>query len=218
MAAPIPGIENINYWGIFVETARWIFYIIGGLMATGVAWMGVHLFSFPIKCHYWEIYGSGKDGIFTVTKMKKNRFKWNKEKSAWRPLKPFFNKQEVEPFDSEYIYPGRVVYAFKFNEMYHPGRIDIQAEDRFRGIVKAVPHSVRAWQSLQHKKNAQEFASGIFERNRAFIMTILTVLILCVLVGFTFWLIFQFVAPAKESMDGLSSALRGVAEANIPGK
>lgn len=217
--ATIPGIESINYWGIFIETAKWIFYIVGGLMVAGISWAAIHLFSFPIKCRYWEVYGSGKDGILSVTGSKTNRFKWNKEKSSWKPLKPFFNKIEVEPFDSEYIYPGKQVYAFKFNETYHPGRIDIvQDEDTFRGVVRAVPHSVRAWQSLQHKKNAQEYASGILERHRAFVMTIITVLILCILVGFTFWLIFQFTAPTKTSMDAMTTAINRMADATIPSK
>jgi hypothetical protein len=214
----IPGMESINYWGIFEVTARWTLYIIGGLMVAGIAYIGLYLVSFPIKCKYWPVYGSGKDGVLTPGKMKNNRFKKNKDGTAWIALYPIFKGKEIEPFDSEYIYPGNQVYAFYFNDVYHPGRIDVADEDKMRGTMRAVPHSARAWQSLQHKKNAIEYASGVFDRNKMFIMTILTVLILCVLVGFTLWSVFEFVSPAREDIQGLTRALNNVVDANIPSK
>ena len=104
------------------------------------------------------MFGSGKDGVFSIGKKKKNRFKWIKKRTAWKPMLPLFNKQEVEPFDSEYIYPGNQVYAFCLNGEWIPGRVNIDKdEDTIRAEINPVPYYVRNWQSLQHKKNAQEF-------------------------------------------------------------
>jgi hypothetical protein len=147
--------------------------------------------------------------VFSVGKEKNNRFKWIKNKTAWKKLWPLFNKNEIEPFDSEYMYPGNKVYAFDFNGVWIPGRINIgKTEEKFRAEINPVPHYVRNWQSLQYKKHAQEFAKHNFwEDNKQFIMAVVTVAICCAVCLGTIYFTYEFGVGGVENAGNLADAL-----------
>jgi len=76
---------------------------------------------------------------------------------------PLFNKKDIEPFDQEFVYPGKQIYVFDLNGAWIPGRINInKTEGKLRAEINPVPYYVRNWQSLEHKKNAQEFSEHDF--------------------------------------------------------
>jgi len=132
MAAPlIPGGVNIGSMIDLSSIMYWVMYIFLGIILIGGMAAVFYYSSFPIKANIFQIYGSGKDGVFAFSKRKANRVRWNKKKTAWEPLFPLFNKKKIQPFDTEYLYPGRQIYVFELNGEWMPGRINIsKTEDK----------------------------------------------------------------------------------------
>lgn len=201
---------TIDWFGMFGKIAYWFGY---SLLAAGVAGgVGAAYYwtSFKNPVTVFPLYGSGKDGIFSVGKAKTNRIKWIKNKTAWKKLYPLFNRKELEPFDSEYIYPGNKMYAFELNDEWIPGRINIkQDENTIRGELNPVPHYARNWQSLQYKKNAEEFSRHSFwDDNKYFITTAVTVGFCCVLCGITIYFAYQFATGGTNQIGALTQAIK----------
>lgn len=223
----IPGLEGIDLAPIGGQVAYWfgMFLIIIVLAA---AFIAVYYFTaFPINATIFPLYGSGKDGIFSVGVRKKNKVKWVNNRTAWRSMYPLFNKVDRDPFDSEFIYPGkkksRDIYVFELNDQWFPGRINIdKTEDEIRAEINPVPYHVRNWQSLQHKKNAIEFAKTSFwEQNKGFFITLGVVAMCCILTGFVLWLSFKYASGSREDARMISDAIRSFAGAggqavNVP--
>ncbi len=222
----IPGIENLNWFALFAQTAYWIAWILLACLVAGAILLLFYYVSFPYKITIWRLYGSGKDGAFSFQKPIKNRARWkDKHKTIWVLMKPYLSRREVQPFDSEYIYPGNRLYAFEFNNIIIPGRININhTEEEIRGEVNPVPYFVRNWQSLTHKKNAQEYAQeGWWENNKAMVYGVITVGICCVLAGATVYLTYKFAAPGVDQMNAMTAAIEGFTDkvsgvGTIPGK
>jgi len=167
-------LSGMNFTGLGAKLLFWLGYGCLGLLILGVMIMFYYILQYNIKASTWTLYGSGTDGIFSFGKKQWNRIKWVNRKTAWRPMFPLFNKMELEPFDSEYIYPGKQILAFILNNKWTPGRINIdKTEKEMRSEINPVPYYVRNWQSLIHKKNAKEFAEHNFwEDNKYFFMVI----------------------------------------------
>jgi len=210
-------IMSIDWMPIVGQIVYWIMVTLFGLGFSVAGWVVYHFMSFPYKMTIWSLYGSGKDGVFSFSKPKKNRVKWNKHKNAWIKLYPLFNKKEVEPFDSEYIYPVKQIYAFELNEELMPCRINVnQSEKEIRCEINPVPHAVRNWQSLQHKKNADEYADeGWWDQNKAYVYMLLAIIFSLALCGVTVWLTYQFASLGRDDVSALTAAIKGVG--NIPG-
>ena len=67
------------------------------------------------------------------------------------------------------------------------------------------------WQSLQYRKHELEFAKQDFlSENKQLLLTLGTIAMCCILVGATFYFIFEFAGGAKESMDVLSKAIGNI--------
>lgn len=202
---------TMNWGGLGADIVFWIGWGFVGLLVLAGMLAIYYLMSFNMKVSTWEMYGSGKDGVFSFGKKKWNRVKWINKKTAWRPMLPLLNKVELEPFDSEYIYPGKQMYAFILNDKWVPGRINInKTESELRIEINPVPYYVRNWQSLQHKKNAKEFAEHNFwEDNKYFFMVIVTAFLCLIMVGITVYFTYQFATGGAGSMDNLANAMRG---------
>ena len=201
---------GMDFSGAFTTIFFWLGWGLVGLSILGVFVLFYYFISFSMKVDTWTLYGSGKDGVFSFGKRKKNRVKWINKKTAWRPLFPLFNKTELEPFDSEYIYPGKQMFAFILNDKWVPGRINIDKnEEEIRGEINPVPYYIRNWQSLQHKKNAKEFAEHNFwEDNKYFFMVIITAALCLVMVGVTVYFTYKFATGGSAAMSNLAGALR----------
>ena len=206
---------------ILPQLLRWSGYVLISAAIISVLWGAYLYFQFSISVDVFPLYGSGKDGIFSVAKKKRNRLRWVKNKTAWNSLFPLFNKKEIEPFDSEYIYPGNQVYVFDLNGRWIPGRINInKSEDQIRAEINPVPYSVRNWEALMYKKHAEEYATQNFWlQNKEFFMVIATALLCLIMVGLTVWLTFQYAGGKAESIASLSNAINnfGVIKGVAPG-
>lgn len=198
--------------GIWGQIIYWVGWSLLGIIIIGLFLVVFYYLTFNIKAETWQLYGSGKDGIFSIGKKKTNRLKWINRRSAWKPLFPLFNKNEIEPFDSEYIYPGNKIYGFILNNSWFPGRINIdQDEETIRGEINPVPYYVRNWQSLQHKKHAREFAEHNFwEDNKYFFMVIVTAALCLIMVGLTVYFTYKFASGGNAAMSNLADAIRNM--------
>jgi len=222
----IPGLEGVSFAPIAGQIAYWftIFLILIAVMGVFVAIF--YFTGYPIKATVYPLYGSGKDGIFSVGVKKSNRIKWINQRTAWKSLFPLFNRIEREPFDSEFIYPGKGktkdVIVFELNDQWIPGRVNInKTEKEIRTEINPVPYFIRNWQSLQHKKNAAEFAkTGFWEENKSFFITLGVVLFCCILCGSVIYFTYKYAAGGREDAQMIANAIRGFAGAGgqtIPG-
>jgi hypothetical protein len=252
----------INFGSIGFSLMYWIKW--GAITTVMMAVMGAvfYYLQYPIKAIVFPLYGSGRDNNFSVQKSKWNRLRWNKQRTAWKPMLPLFNKKEIEPFDQEFQYPGRVVYAFELNDTWIPGRCNVdvissgetkdgqpisdkekeqieaeiqrylkktkrfklipgkisinKTEDKIRAEINSVPYSVRAWQSLQHKRNAIEYAEHDFwNDNKTLIIAFMCALAI-IGAGLIFvYLTYKMAGPSSLDMNNLAEAIRGMG--NIPG-
>jgi len=206
------GLGNINWMGGVSQVIYWVFYAMIGLFII-IAMVAVYYWlSYKIKVDVYPLYGSGKDGVFSVGKRKSNKVKWSKDKSSWQKLYPLFNKKKLEPFDDEFIYPGKKIIAFELNQQWFPGRINIQqTESGIRGEINPVPYWVRNWQAIEHKQNAIDFAKHDFwSDNKNFIWMLLSVGICCALCLGTVYFTYKFAAGGTASMDKLTEVLKNI--------
>jgi len=209
---------GMNWAGMAGKVVLYLGYILFGGLITGVIGAIFYVLSFNVKADTWQLFGSGKDGQFAIGKKKKNRIKWVKKRTAWRAMMPLMNKKDIEPFDSEYVYPGNQVYSFILNNEWIPGRVNINKDEAtIRGEINPVPYYVRNWQSLEHKKNAQEFAEHNFwEDNKYFFMVIATAALCLAMVGVTVYFTYKFSTGGTAAMSNLASAISNFNV--IPGK
>ena len=202
---------NLNLGGSVASMVYWgTQLLLGG--AVSIAFFAFyHFSSFKIKAEVYPLYGSGQDGIFSVGKTKKNRVKWNKGMNSWKKLYPLFNRKTIEPFDQEYIYPGNNIKVFELNDQWIPGRINItQSEMELRAEINPVPHYIRNWQSLEHKRIDAEFADQDFwSQNKYFLMVLLTAGLCLLMVGITVYFTYQFASGGTETIDSLTAAIQG---------
>jgi len=218
MGAMIPGLETIDFSIYISQIMNWVGIIFISAFCIGTLYFLYHILSFKLNATVFPLYGSGKDGVFSFGKSKRNKIKWINKKTAWRSLWPLFNRVDREPFDSEYIYPGNRVYVFELGDEWSPGRININlSEEKLRAEINPVPFVVRNWQSLTHKKNAAEFAKHSFwEDNKYFIMGVVAVLICCVLCGVTIYFTYKFATGGVQQSAALTNAIKNIG--NIAGK
>ena len=214
--AIIPGVENISWTPILGEIVYWVGIVMAAVIILAVFVGLYYVLQFNIKMDYFQLFGSGKDGTFSFGKKKKNRFRWIKNRTAWKPLFPLFNKKDIEPFDSEFVYQGNQTFGFKLNDDYIPGRINIeQDEQTIRCQINPAPYYMKNWFIAKLKENEAEFAVHSFwEDNKYMIMTILCVLICCVVCGVTIYLTYQYAAGGRSDVGALKNAIQGLT--NIP--
>lgn len=210
----IPGLENVNFALYVGQIIYWMTYgMIGLVVCVGLA-AAYYYLTFNIKATVYPLFGSGKDGVFSIGKPKTNRVKWCNKHTAWRSLFPLFNNKDREPFDDEYMYPGKQIYVFELNDQWFPGRVNVtQTEQEIRGSINPVPYYIRNWQSIEHQKNAVEFAKHNFwDDNKTLIIALIAGGLCLVLCGVTIYFTYQFAAGGTAAMDRLSQAIQGMTQ------
>ena len=196
-----------NFAGLIMLLGQCVLY---SILVGGIVLVVYIMTSYNIKVDTYPMYGSGKDGVFSVAKKKTNRIKWAKNKTVWKPLFPLLNKKEIEPFDSEYIYPGNQIYAFDLNDSWIPGRINItQTEDHIRAEVNPVPYYIRNWQTLQHKKNAIEFAeTDWWSENKLLVMSLICGLAILGAVALVVYLTYSYAGQIIPALNNIASTFQ----------
>ena len=212
--ALIPGAENINLGAYVPNIMYWVGYIFAGIVLIGAMGAVFYYMSFPIKANIFQIYGSGKDGVFAFSKRTTNRVRWNNKKTGWQPMFPLFNKKQIQPFDSEYMYPGKQIYVFELNGEWMPGRINVtQGEDQLRCEINPVPYTVREWQSIEYKRNAIEYAEHNFwNDNRSLVVFLLCAVIIIAGAVATVWLTYKLAGAGSKDISSLVKALGDVGQ------
>lgn len=212
MAELIPGMSSINWFPIVGKLVYWfgIFLLAVIILAVFVAiyyWL-----KFNIKATVIPLYGSGEDGVFAFGKPKTNRLRWINNRTAWISLFPLFNRKEREPFDSEYIYPGNRIIIFEINNEWVPGRINInKSENEIRTEINPVPYYVRNWQSLEHKKNAVEFAKkGFWEENKYLFITLGVTCANLILCGVVIYFSYKFTVGGRADSQAFTNAVNNL--------
>ena len=212
-------LDGINWLGYIAPAIKWLGYILISVAILLIFVAAYYFFAFKYKVTVFPLYGSGKDGTFAFGKPKTNKIMWNKTKTAWKTLYPLFNSKEIEPFDSEYIYPGNQLYAFELNNDLIPGRINIQkTENEIRGEINPVPYYIRNWQSLTYKKLQLEFSTPDFwTENKHYFYALIAILISCALCGATIYFTYKYAAGSgNANINALTDAIQNFG--NIPGK
>ena len=205
----IPGLENINFAAGAATSIYWLGIGLLSILILGIMYFGYRTTTFNIKATVFPLYGSGSDGVFAIGKPKTNRVRWFRHHTAWQMMKPLFNKKEIKPFDSEYIYPGNNIYVYELNGEWIPGRINVGLEEEIiRASIKPVPYEIRNWQSFIHKKHAEEFAKLNFWNENKTLMTALVVSVIClVVVGVTVYFTYKFAGGGTAAMSKLTDAI-----------
>jgi len=218
MVSYIPGMENINYLGAVSGIVGWILYGLIILVIVCVLGAGAYYLSFNYSVIEFPLYGSGKGTSLSVGKPRTNRIKWVNKKQAWRKMFPLFNKNDIEPFNDEYIYQGKKIIAFELGDKYIPGVIEIQTDGKtINNKIKPVPHYIRNWQSLEHKKNEIEFAKNDFwSENKYVFMVLVACAIAAAIVGVAIYFVTKMVQPNVDAMKGMTSAIEKLSQ--IPNK
>jgi hypothetical protein len=212
----IPGLSGVDVMGASGAAMGKIAYVVGYaiiiIAVLAAIYFIYYYMGFNIKATIYPMYGSGKDGQFSFGPPKYNRYKWIKSRTAWAAMKPYFNGRELEPFDSEYIYPGNNITAFELNGVLTPARINIdKSEAEIRAHINPVPYYTRNWQSLQYKKNAIEFAKhDWWSDNKSMAMSLITCALCLALVGFTIWLIYKYAFGSMDNIKDLTAAIQNI--------
>lgn len=211
MTSLVPLMDKIDWWSIIGQMVYWIGII---LLAGIIIFIMIALFyllQFRIKVTEYPMYGSGKDGIFSIGKPKKNRIKWINNKSGWKSLYPLFNKNEIQPFDSEYIYPGNHVYTFVLNDKWIPGRVNINKnkDDNLSAEINPVPYDLTNWHNLMIQKHEVEYAKqGFWEENKYLFITLGVTAFNLILCGTVIWLTYKYAQGGRSDAQMFTNAIK----------
>lgn len=249
------GLTLSSFTPILAKMMYWMGIGLVSLLMIGVIVAFYFYLMYNIKVDVFPLYGSGRDGVFSIARRRGNRCAWNKARTAWKPLFPLFNRKEIEPFDQEYIYPGNRVYAFDLNGVWVPGRCNVsvnaedlsaekrekiekdlksyidskypdrkwcvgqvtipQSENQLRAEISPVPYYVRNWQSLQHKKNAVEYAEhNWWTDNKTLFIALMTGVACLVAVCVTVYFTYKFAGLGRSDVQALTAALKGFGSAS----
>lgn len=176
------------------------------MMFTAVLTIGIvaliYIASYRIRCVAFPTVGSGTSNALGVGKRKWQRFKWNRSRTAWKPLRPLFNRKEIEPFGNEYIYAGNNVMALELPDgKYIPLKLNLNPQigekkfDLKTMISEAlpVPYYLSKWNEIELQQEELEFAEkGFWQENKHFIIALITIALCLLLVGLTIYLTFKF--------------------------
>jgi len=186
-----------------------------GFILVGVFGAIYYMMMFNIKVELITLIGSTKTGVFVLGKTRKNRVRYINNRTEWRSLHPLFNRKSIEPFEDKYIQDKRNVRAFEIGDLWVPVEATVNtASENIKDWVAnliPVPHYIRNWQSLAHKKHNFEFAQHNFwEDNKTLIMAVIAVGLCLVLCGVTVWLTYKYAAPNTASWNQLTDAIKNI--------
>lgn len=209
MSSVLAGLDIAAFIGPLMNMILYGTLGLGLVMVFGAAyWMMM----FNIKVEIISLVGSTKDGVFVLGKTRKNRVRYVNNRTEWRSLWPLFNKKSIEPFEDQYIQDKRNIRAFEIGELWVPCAAQVKAEGGdWSATLMPVPHYIRNWQSLTHKKHNFEFAQHNFwEDNKTLIMAVIAVGLCLVLCGVTVWLTYKYAAPNTATWNQLTDALKNI--------
>jgi len=208
--ALVPGMEGINWLGILGPVMYWLGW---GLMSIAVMvgmWVGFNLSQYTIRAFVFPLYGSGKDGVYSMGTPKMNSIRWTDRKTLWKRLKPYGNKQKVQPFDAEFIYPGKKIFAFEIGDRWIPAKVNLTDLNNENGLaqITPVPSYLRSWEIITHKQIDMELQSEDFwAKNKDMMMAFFTGIGILIAVCVTVYFTYKYAGGGREVMSGLTQSL-----------
>ena len=201
-----PLLTQILYWAVYIAFSLFMLILIG---------VAAYMTQFKYRLTYWEVVGgqtSSEKGGLTIDKQKKNRFKWNKSKTAWVPLYPLMTSKEIEPFEPEFIYPGKQLYAFRIGDAYVPAKIMLKKDgENTLGVISPIPYHIRNWQKLELKQNEAEFTKHTFwDDNKTVILGIVIIISCSVIAALTVYWTYRFASGGRADISALTKAIQGL--------
>jgi hypothetical protein len=215
-------VGQFNYAAYGVVAMKWAMWGTLGLLIVLAFAVIYYYLLFTIKVEVIPLQGSTKDGVFVVGKSKSNKIRYTNNRSEWRSLWPIGNKITREPFDDKYINNKKFIRVFEIGDVWIPCEAAINTVGEAKnwlGQLNPVPHYIRNWQSLVHKKHNFEFAQHNFwEDNKVLIMTVVCVGLCLLLCAGTVWLTYKFTTPNTAAWGNFADALKnsGVVQAVKP--
>lgn len=225
MANPLFDFANISlvagslfYWlGIFIIIA-----IVGF-----VTFMLMHVMSFDYKTFQAYDLHFNNEGDPYIGKPRKNRFKFNKNKTTWKALYPLFNKVEFPPFSMDNILPGKFVKATRLvNGVWIPLKQQTSIIKDEQGTplyamedFLPIPQYLKESAILEIKKIEDETkAQSEADKNRPYIIMGATILFCLLLTGATIYFTFDYASTQAQTIGPsiLDSITKGMA--TIPGR
>lgn len=214
-----------------------IFLIIAGSAA--LCFFIVHYLSFDFKVNSGYELLFKQDGTPYLGKRRVNRFKWNKHKTAWRPLWPLFNKIEFPAFPLDCIQPGKMVDAARLIdgrwvplfERTTPMMEDVKNDagevigQRLTHVVNdyvPIPHQLKEAAILEIKRIEIETKNeSDWEKNKPLLIMMATVLFCLILCGVTIYFTFQYANGFASELKGVGSTIgESIKDSliNLPGR
>lgn len=189
---------------------KWLFYLILMIFIGVCAFIAFYFSGFKYKVTEIVLNGSGNKEGYTVGKIRKNKFKWNKNKTAWIPLYPLFTKVRVQPFDGKYIYTDNMVIAYNVEGVHYPGSIKTLQADGVPTITP-IPHHIREWQLAQIQRNREEFIKKDFWSKYGQILVTLGTVAFCLMtVVITVYFVLTKVDLVSANLGGLTGAVNNL--------
>jgi len=216
MVELVPGLGNF-IMGQFSNIAYWIGYILLIVLIFAILGLGYYYISFPYKIQVIQLAASGTNKKYGIGGIKNNRAKIIKRGNAWKSMFPFMNRKEREPISAEFIYPGKKIYVYEIDGEWQPAKINIDEGDHLDVNIKAIPHAIRNWQEMEHKKNASEFAEhNWWEDNKQLFFTMVVAIACCVLCGVTVYFTFKYAGgKAQDVITSANSLANSLSNINV---
>ena len=188
-----------GFTGIMPQMMRYLGYIVWGIIILGGLWLGYILIQYKFKYLYFQ---PGPGG---AARPKKDRIRLIKHRGVnkWQLL---WAKDKIEPFDSQFIYPGNLVFGYKVEKDCHvPAIINPTTKQ-----IDIIPRDVKFWQSTEIQQAALEY-QDMRSRMLPILTTLGTVIFCLILVGITIWMTYKYIGGGLNSVASSVSTLQNAA-------
>lgn len=196
--------SSINFGAIGSQLMYWVAIILVLIVILIGGYFVYYITSFNVKASVYPIYG-GANGSLSVGKPFSNRFKWVNNRTEWRVLWPLFNKKKVEPFGPEHMMEGNKVVCYKYGNDFIPAKFNVWSD---HGELSPIPYHVQHWQAMEHKLNAQEFASDSWwDQNKAWVYMLIAVGICAVMTIVVVYFTYKFATASRADIGNFAGAV-----------
>lgn len=208
----IPGIENVNWMGAVGNVAIYVFWGFMLLFVAFAMFFIYHVTSYKIKATVLTLTGSGvTESKYTIGTIKTNRFRWNRNKTAWIALYPLFNKKEIEPFESKFIYHKNHVFAFSLPDgSFIPGNASLDSKEgqSLEMSINPIPKYLRRGEEVEMLNDEMQYNVKSGWDKYGNVVTIMVAGLIClVMVLGTVYFTYKFSAGGVDAMSRLSASI-----------
>ena len=199
-----------NFGGIAAKALGWAFVM--GVMFGFIAMVYI-LFQYKYKVTLLLRRGSGVDdekvgtnyAIGKIMRYERARVIKKKGIVKWKLL---FGRKEIEPVDSDLIYPGNNIFLYKFSSThYTPAKWTITGNPEV--TISPLPRNIRFWEQLEIQQSALDYQSQHFwDKYGSYVIVFVGILLSVLLAGFVIWLSFKQAGDVVPALKGLTESIK----------